>query len=159
VKNAPNIQERRKDMVFKKKGLLLFLCISIFSALMLIGGNALGSQTVKVPYATLANGWWSGIAITNTSSHTITPIVYVYNSDGTSHCTSLSSIASGAIYADLIGNIIPSATLTSRVWVTVANNSDDEFDVTLFVGRTDGGFGFQSFHSEDKGSIVFLCIP
>jgi hypothetical protein len=146
-------------MVFKKKALFLFLCVSVSGALALMGGNALGSQSVTVPYAEVGSGWWSGIAITNTSSHTITPIVYITNSDGTSHCTTLSSIASGAIYADLLENIIPSATLTSRVWLRIANNGDDEFDVTLFVGDTDGGFGFQSFHSEDDGSVIYICLP
>jgi len=146
-------------MFSRKKGLWVVLIMAVLSASVLTGGNALGSQSVTVPYAVVGSGWWSGIAITNTSSHAITPIVYISNSDGTSHCTALSSIASGAIYADLIENIIPSLTLTSRVWLSVVNNGADEFDVTLFVGQTDGGFGFQAFHSEDRGSVAFICLP
>lgn len=146
-------------MFYRKKTLGIVLTVAVFGAVVLAGGNALGSQSVDVPYAVVGSGWWSGIAITNTSSSPITPIVYITNSDGTSHCIALSTIASGAIYAELIENIIPSATLTDRVWLTVVNNGSEDFDVTLFVGQTDGGFGFQAFHSEDQGSIYFVCLP
>ncbi len=71
-------------------------------ALLFMSVPAESSQVVTVPYATVAKGWWSGLAITNTSSQAITPIVYITTSDGTSYCKTLESIKSGEIYAELI---------------------------------------------------------
>ena len=115
-----------------------------------------GAQRMTVPYAASGSGWWSGIAITNFAGNPMTPIVYINNSDGTSDCQTLLTLAAGEIYADLIENIVPSMTLTSRVSLSVVNNSNDSFGVTLFVGQTDGGFGFREFISEGA-SGTFIC--
>lgn len=145
-------------MVFKKKILLILVSLVFLGSSVLIGGNALGDQSVTLPYAVMGSGWWSRVAITNTSDHDITPVICIYNSDGTSHCANLSTIATGAVYTNLIENFIPSATLSLKVQISIVNNTDDEFDVTLIVGTPDGDFGFQSFHSKDKKGAKNVVI-
>lgn len=120
-------------------------------------GALLASEIVEIPYAVVDNGWWSGLAITNTSPSAISPIVYLTTSDGENYCTGIGSIAPGEIFAERVENIFTGVELSSRVSLQVASNNAVAFGATLFIGQSSGGFGFQEFMSETSG-VTWACI-
>jgi uncharacterized protein YeaC (DUF1315 family) len=127
----------------------------------LLAGTAEASQRVRIPYAINGGGWWSGIAITNYGTSDLTPIVYVYDSEGNSQCVTLETIASGQMYVlsmDELLSMLPNKVTDQRLWLAVVSNGTETFAVTLFVGQNNGGFGFQDYESEDVGSALYLCL-
>lgn len=131
-----------------------------------ISSSALGftAQRLIVPYATVASSYWTGLAIHNESTSSQTVIVSIYDASGSligaSDCI---TIASGAIYADLIDNFI-SETISGRisVYIRTVGSDTNRFSATMFMGNTGSnnpGFGFQTYYSEDyETEITYLCL-
>jgi hypothetical protein len=106
-------------------------------------------QQILIPYAQVGDGYWSGVAIHNTSGSSATYSVAVYKSDGTYVYGKSFSVAAHAMNVGLVESFFSGMTPSGRMSVLIQCSADGSlpFQATLFVG-SDQGFGFQNYKSE-----------
>jgi hypothetical protein len=107
-------------------------------------------QQILIPYAQVGDGYWSGVAIHNITSSSMTFSFSVYKSDGTWVSGSSFSVAAHAMEVRLVESFFSGMAPSGRMSVLIKCPTDGSspFQATLFVGSDQGGFGFQNYTSE-----------
>lgn len=158
----------------RKKQLFLIattlLCTLILSSSLTLAASG---QKIKVPYVISANGWWTGIAITNDDATPITDMKLLFTtSDGDTgwtpelapppqserkgflipYSTDIEEIAGYAIVINTVSALYTgegTKTLPSDAGsVSFYHSGTQEFSVTVYIGNATG-FAFQVFHSTE----------
>jgi hypothetical protein len=107
-------------------------------------------QKILLPYAVADAGWWAGAAVHNLTNATITVTVGAYLSDGTYVSGNTFTVAAYAMKVDLVENYFSGMQPSGRMSVLFKcpANGSAPFKATLFIGNTQGGFGFNNYNSE-----------
>ena len=123
---------------------LLLPVTSSFAALPTATG-----QQILIPYAQVGDGYWSGVAIHNLTSSSMTFSFSVYKSDGIWVSGSSFTVAPHAMEVRLVESFFSGMAPSGRMSVLIKCPTDGSlpFQATLFVG-SDQGFGFQNYKSE-----------
>jgi hypothetical protein len=132
--------------------LLVVLLLPVTSAFALLPGAPVTGQQILIPYAAVDGGWWSGVAIHNTSGSAMTFSIGVYKDDGTYVAGKATfTVAAHGMKADTVENFFSAPHPTGRMSVLIRCGTADAptFQATLFVGNDEGGFGFQNYTSWD----------
>jgi hypothetical protein len=124
---------------------LLLPVTSSFAALPTATG-----QQILIPYAQVGDGYWSGVAIHNTSNSSMTFSFSVYKSDGILVYGGSFTVAPHAMEVRLVESFFSGMAPSGRMSVLIKCPTDGSlpFQATLFVGSDQGGFGFQNYKSE-----------
>ena len=132
---------------------LLVLLLPVTSAFALVVGSPATGQQVLLPYVVnVADGsWWSGLAIVNTSGSSMTFSIGAYDEDGTWVSGNSFTVAAHAMEVRAVGAFFTTPPTTDRFSVLIRCATDEapSFQVALFVGSSEGGFGFQTTTSWD----------
>ena len=164
-----------------KRKQLLLLTATLLCALILSSSSALavGGQQVKIPYVVSMDdvGWWTGIAITNNSSSSITDMKLAFTKDNGANGwympplliapppsersvipgplmlyeTDLDTIAGNAILSGTLAALYAgegTKSLPSDIGsVILYHTGSESFTVTVSIGN-DNGFAYYVFESE-----------
>lgn len=138
-----------------KKTLLLLTGIMLLSVSGFGHAEAGNLYGITIPYAEHgANGYWSGIALSNTGPYPLVVTVYDVGS-GKQQINSFTlqpySRKVGMLN-EFTGGFTSQDSRYSLLFTTPkasGNDIDDYFRATLFMGNSNGGFGFQSFEADD----------
>ena len=106
-------------------------------------------QQIIIPYTQIGDGWWSGLAINNTFTSSMTFTVAVYRESGIYAIGSSFAVAAHAMKVDVLENFFSGTPPSGRMLVRIRTTTNQPFQATLFVGNTEGGFGFQNYTSEE----------
>jgi hypothetical protein len=138
----------RKDLFMKKVCLiiLIVLLLPVTSSFALQLTET--GQQIFIPYSQVGDGYWSGVAVNNTSGSTMEFYVGVYKDDGTWVYGSSFSVASHAMKVDLLENFFAGTPPSLRMSPVIRTHDNVPFQATLFVG-SDQGFSFQNYTSSD----------
>jgi hypothetical protein len=131
--------------------ILLMLLLPVTSAYAILVGVETGQQ-VLIPYSVVDGGWWSGVAIHNPSGSAMTFSIGVYKDDGTYVAGKATfTVAAHAMKVDLVENFFNAPHPTGRLSLSIrcSTGNAPAFQVTLFIGNDQGGFGFQNYTSWD----------
>ena len=135
--------------------ILLLLLLPVTSSFAL--GLTETDQRIFIPYATVGEGWWSGVVIHNTSSSTMNFSIGVYKDDGAFVSGSSFSVAAHAMKVDILENFFGGTPPSLRMSpVITSHNTTVPFQATFFVGNDEGGFGFQNYTSSDYTHNIIL---
>jgi hypothetical protein len=136
--------------------LLVVLLLPVTSSFAITPPTATGQQ-IFIPYAIVGNGWWSGVAITNTSASTMTFSIGVFKENGGWVAGSSFSVPPHAMKVEVLeyffGNTPPDVAMSVRIRTT----TNEPFKATLFIGTDQGGFGFQNYNSGDYTYNIILA--
>jgi hypothetical protein len=147
----------RKDLFMKKVCLiiLIVLLLPVTSSFALQLTET--GQQIFIPYTQVGNGYWSGVAINNTSDSTMNFSIAVYKStDGALVSGTSFSVAPHAMKVDLMENFFGGTAPSQRMSVVIRTTANVIFQATLFVGSDAGGFGFTNYTSFDWVHNVFV---
>jgi hypothetical protein len=106
------------------------------------------ADIIHIPYATVGNSWWSGLAISNPTDKDVHILVTARTEQGTMKYGDAFTLKPYTMRVDLLEKFFNGALPSSRVQLRVASLGDlAPFQATLFVGN-DKGFAFQCFDSK-----------
>jgi hypothetical protein len=131
------------------KGLKKALVLLIGSAMFLCAGPASADEEViNIPYTQHGDGWWSGLALSNMGPNTIHLDIYTTHA-GEELLVGLETLSQFSQKVGLLPDFFTESSYPTendgRVSLRIkayGNNLDDDFGVTLFIGNSEGGFGF-----------------
>jgi hypothetical protein len=146
-----------------KKFCLIILCVLLVSVTssFAVASNITGQQ-IFIPYAlTTDTGWWSGLAVNNTSDSTMAFSIGAYKADGTWVPGVTFSVAAHHMEVRALPAFFSGTAPTGAMSLLIRCAIDlaPIFQATLFVGSADGGFGFQNYTSVDWVHPVVLGPP
>jgi hypothetical protein len=129
------------------------LCLCILFVLLLPVTSSFAAtvtgQLIFIPYATVGNGWWSGVAIHNTTSNPMTFSIGVFKENGDWVNGGSFSVAAHAMKVDVLENFLGGTPPSLRMSVRISTLTNETFRATLFVGSDTGGFNFQNYKSDE----------
>jgi hypothetical protein len=129
-----------------KKALVLL----IGSAMLLCAGPASADQkVVNIPYVQHGDGWWCGLALSNMGPDEITLFIYTTHT-GEERLVGQVSLSPFSQDVRLLsefftGSSYPTANngrVSLRIFANCASPIFDNLGATLFMGNSEGGFGF-----------------
>jgi hypothetical protein len=133
------------------------LCLIILFVLLLPVTSSLAAtpitvtgQQIFIPYTAVGGGWWSGLAITNTSDSTMTFAIRVFKGNGDHVDGSSFSVGSKAMKVDALENFFGGTPPDNMMSIRIRTTTNETFRATLFVGNDMGGFGFQNYKSDEN---------
>jgi hypothetical protein len=121
------------------------------------------AQRIIIPYTTVSEKWWSGLAIHNESNAAHTYYVGFYDEDGTELFGKCVTIAPHAIDKNSLQNYASDPTEIKgavSVYIRTTGASDEPFSATLFMGNTaeTQGFGFETYRSQSIETSPYMCL-
>ena len=131
---------------------VLLLPVTSFSAIVRL---AVPAQQISIPYTQVGDGWWSGLAINNISDGTMTFSISAIKDDGTQVDGSSFPVLAHAMKVGLVESFFTGMAPSGRMSVRIQTVTNEPFEATLFVGNTEGGFGFQNYTSGSAGTARF----
>ena len=148
-------------MKHQKKSILL--AVSVLAIFLFSAGGARANEYLKIPYVTHGNGWSTGIAVTNFSSHTITDLYcdFTHQDGSFFHVEALAhrddranmgDFAPGEMKVFALDELYAGAPLPAGpFWLWFFHNDGNyPFGVAVFIMNDFagiGGYGFQQFTS------------
>jgi len=136
-----------------KKMLALLAGVMLFSMTNVSFAEADNFYGITIPYAVHnAQGYWSGLALSNTGPHVLPVTVYDVGSGSKRQIDSFVlppySKKVDALHGFMGGFVDPDGRYSLLFATPKGNDADDYFKATLYTFNNDG-FGFQSFDAED----------
>jgi len=130
---------------------VFMLLLPVTSSFAVVPGGLATGQQVLLPYATSDAGWWTGLVVTNTSGSDMSFSIGVYKANGDWVSGTGFTVPAHGLKVDSLGSFFPGTlpTGTMSVWIRCSANGAAAFQVTIFVGNPDGGFGIQTVTSWD----------
>ena len=139
--------------------LLVVLLLPVTSSFAITPPTVTGQQ-IFIPYTAVGGGWWSGLAITNTSDSAMTFAIRVFKGNGDHVDGSSFSVGSKAMKVDALENFFGGTPPDNMMSIRIRTGTNEPFKATLFIGTDQGGFGFQNYNSgEYTYPIVIILSP
>ncbi len=139
--------------------ILFVLLLPVASSFAITPPTATGQQ-ILIPYALIDAGWWSGVAIHNTSDSDMTFSFGAYRAVDGGYVSGVTfTVAAHAMEVRMLGDFFSGTPPTGRMspLIRCDTNLAPTFQATLFVGNSDdGGFGFQNYTSWDWVHPIFM---
>lgn len=136
--------------------LLVVLLLPVTSSLAAAPITLTGQQ-IFIPYTAVGGGWWSGLAITNTSDSAMTFSIGVFKENGVWVAGSSFSVPAHAMKVDALENFFGGTPPDNMMSIRI-RTSNEPFKATLFVGNDMGGFGFQNYNSGEYTYLIPIPI-
>ena len=114
-------------------------------------------QQAVIPYATVSEGWASGLSVYNRSAYTVYYQVGFYLADGSYVSGIKFSLPPNGSITDTLTNFAGTGTISGTVAVYIRTlNLNYPFDATMFVGSSTlfQGFAFQNYPSSEQYLIL-----
>jgi len=134
--------------------ILFVLLLPVTSSFAATPTTATGQQ-IFIPYSGVGEGWWSGLVINNISDSAMTFSISVFKENGVWVEGSSFSVAAYAMKVDVLENFFGGTPPDNRMAVRIQTGTNEPFEATLFVGNSEGGFGFQNYTSSATGTARF----
>jgi len=138
----------------RKKQLLLIIA-TIMCALILSSSMTFATEEVKIPYVISADGWWTGIAITNNSGDPITDMKLYFTTNTGASSASMLPIKTLVLGPVIPGPVIPGPIIPHTIFFnTTLNEIPAHAQLTNTIDGFYTGVGTKTLPS-GTGSVVF----
>ncbi len=135
--------------ILRKMLFTLGIVFSLMSVGALAHAQIVDGQQVVIPYATTVNGWWTGLAVFNSSNEIRTFRVLCLDESGEVIGTYLASIRPFETVVGALDSFISELRyVQKRVNICFETVGTEPFHITMFMGNDVGGFSFFSYKSE-----------
>ena len=138
--------------------LLVVLLLPVTSSFAITPPTVTGQQ-IFIPYTAVGGGWWSGLAITNTSDSAMTFAIRVFKGNGEWVNGSSFSVPAHAMKVEVLEYFFGGTPPDVAMSVRIRTGTNEPFKATLFIGADQGGFGFQNYNSGEYTYPILILSP